>query len=372
MVRARSRMLGSLALSAAAHALVVATLALAGRFAWPAAPIPIEMVMPKPRAVQPPPPPAAPPPPPKSERVSAAINKEGIAMRKTAKPSPAPELPAPPATRDLKQFAPEDANLVILLRSEKLRQSPHRENIEKLLSALPDYHTLLGGTGLSPIQDLDALLIATNDPRSVIATFLAARYPDSPRLRGVIGRPLMPGDPRVFRTLKPGLTVLTKPEGAAKLDDALAGRADAGDDPRVSWLKQLEQFDQVARGADGPAFLLTISDVPALLRFGGGLPTPLAMALAVTGDASPSLRLKAVFARPEEAAQLVAAWPQILQRWRSATMLLGLSAALDGLTITQHQADAEILGRISESQLKIGLSWATTLLPSRGRDGGAP
>src|SRR5438874_2382276 len=85
---------------------------------------------------------------------------------------------------------------------------------------------------------LGVLLIATNDPRSVIATFLAARYVDSPRLRSVLGRPLMTGDPRVFRTLQPGLTVLTRPEGAAKLDRALAGAADAGDDPRVQWLKQ--------------------------------------------------------------------------------------------------------------------------------------
>jgi hypothetical protein len=360
-------MLGSLALSAAAHVLLVAVVALAGRFAWPAPPIPIEVVMPKPRSVQPPPAPK--PPPPKSERVAAVNNKEGIPMRKAPAKGEAP--PPPPPTSDLKPFAPDDANLVILLRSEKLRQSPHRDKIDLLLSALPDYNTLLGGTGLSPIQDLEALLIATNDPRSIVATFLAARYVDSPRLRSVIGRPLMPGDPRVFRTLRPGLTVLTRPEGAAKLDDALAGRADGGDDPRVSWLKQLEQFDQVAKGADGPAFLLTISDVPALLRFGGGLPTPLAMALAVSGDGGPSVRLKAVFARPEEAAQLVAEWPQILQRWRSATMLLGLSAALDGLKISQQRSEAEIVGRIDEKQLQIALNWATTLLPRR-RDGGVP
>jgi hypothetical protein len=356
-------MLGSVLLSATAHALLLGVLALAGRFAWPAPPIPIEMVAPKPRVVGAPARAAQPPPAPKSPRV-ASINKEGMAVKKAVKPSPAPE---PPATTDLKPFAPDDANLVVLLRSDKLRASPHRRNVELLLSALPDYNTLLGGTGLSPIQDLDALLIATNDPRSVIATFLAARYPDSPRLRAVLARPLMPGDPRVFRTLQPGLTVLTRPEGAAKLDQALAGTADAGDDQRVQWLKQLEQLDR----QEGAAFQVTISDVRALMQFGGGLPTPLAMALAVTGDGSPSVRLKLVCASAEEAAQLVAAWPEMMKRWRSATVFLGLSAALDGLTIAQKDAEAEVVGRLPEKQLALGLSWAVSLMPHHP-DGGAP
>jgi hypothetical protein len=176
----------------------------------------------------------------------------------------------------------------------------------------------------------------------------------------------MPGDPRVFRTLSPGLTVLTRPDGAAKLDDALAGRADAGDDPRVQWLKQLERFD---RQPDAPALQVAIADVQSLMRFGGGLPTPLAMALALTGDASPSLRLKAVFANADEAARFAAAWPEIVQRWRSATVFLGLAAALDDLHIAQHDAEAEITGRLPEKQLQLGLSWAASLMPHHP-DGG--
>jgi hypothetical protein len=359
-----ARMLGSLAMSAIVHALLLLVLALAGRFAWPSPPIPIEMVAPKPRPVAPPP-----APPRKSEPESphvAAINKEGIAAKKSAA-KPAPKEIAPPTTSDLKPFAPDDANLVLLFRSEKLRNSPHRANVESLLSALPDYNTLLGGSGLSPIQDLDALLIATNDPRSVIATFLAARYVDSPRLRAVIGRPLQPGDPRVFRTIQPGLTVLTRPEGAAKLDEALAGKVDAGDDPRVRWLRDLEQFGK----GDGPALMVTIADVQSLMQFGGGLPTPLAMALAITADGSPSLRLKAVFRNGDDAARFVAEWPQIVARWRSATVLLGLAPALDGLTIAQHDAEAEVVGRLPEAQLRIGLGFVNSILPHHP-DGGAP
>jgi hypothetical protein len=360
-------MLGALAVSTAAHALVLVALAVVGRFAWPAAPIPIEMVTPKPRVVRPPPTPPAPPPrPPGGPRV-ATHNKEGISTPKAAKPEPTP----PPATSDLKPFAPDDANLVVLLSSEKLRASPHRQNVETLLAALPDYNTLLGGTGMSPLQDLDALLIATNDPRSITATFLAASYADSAKLRALMDRPLMIGDPRVFRTLRPGLTVLTRPEGAAKLDAALAGRADGGDDPRVRWLRDLEQFDRLARAPDGPALLVTMSDVQELMRFGGGLPTPLAMALAMTAEASPSLRLKAAFASADEAEQLVQAWPEIVKRWRSAVALIGLSPMLDGMTATRHDAEVEILGRLPEKQLQLALSFALQLTPHHP-DGGTP
>ncbi len=359
-------MLGSLAVSTAGHALLLGAIALAGRYAWPAAPIPIEMVAPRPHAARPPPPPAPPPAP------AASINKGAGGARKangTPPPSPAPEL-ALPSTNDLKPFAPDDANLVVLLRSDKLRASPHRRNVETLLSALPDYDTLLGGTGLSPIQDLDVLLIATNDPRSITATFLAARYPDSAKLRALLSRPLMAGDPRVFRTLKPGLTVLTRPDGAARLDAALSGHTDGGDDPRIRWLHDLENFDQVAQSADGPALLVTISDVQALMRFGGGLPTPLALALAMTAEAAPSLRLKAVFATPDEAAQFAVAWPEIVARWRSATALLGLSPMLDGLSPLQHGAEIELLGRLPEKQMMLGLGWASSLVPHHGADGG--
>jgi hypothetical protein len=363
-------MLGSLALSATAHAALVGALVLAGRFSFPAPPIPIEVVRPRPHAVRPPPPPPKPPAPPPAEKKVATINKEGSGGARKPKPVVAPPPSPAPETANLKPFAPDDANLVLLLCSEKLRASPHRANVEKLLGALPDYTTLLGGTGLSAIDDLDALLIATADPRSVIATFLAARYKDSERLRAVATRTMPPGDPRMFRTLRPGLTVLTQPDGAARLDDALAGRADAGDDPRVRWLRDLEQFDKVAQSSDGPALLVTIADAPALMRFGGGLPTPLAMALAMTGDGAPSVRLRAVFAKPEEAALFVASWPEILRRYRSATAFLGLSSALDGISIAQKETDVELTGQLPERQLTSALSLLASLVPRHRTDGG--
>ena len=69
--------------------------------------------------------------------------------------------------------------------------------------------------------------------------------------------------PRVFRVIKPGLTVLTRPEQAAALErdgeahpasaSATAANPDLGSDPGAAWLSQLERFDQVARAANDSA-----------------------------------------------------------------------------------------------------------------------
>lgn len=352
----------SLLLSTVAHALVVALLFFGARFAWPAPPIPIE-VRPAHRTVQrvgpterrtPPKPSTAAPKP-----VHAATGKAA----KPIVPKPAP----PPETTDLSPFAPEDAHLVVLLRMDKLRASPHRAGTEALLGALPDWATLVAGSGVSPIDDFEALLIATADPRDVTATFLAARYHDGPKLRALVDRKLPDDDPRIFKMLRPGLTVLTQPGDA----DKLAGAPRDLGDPRRAWLAQLEQFDKVADAANGPAVLVTLSDAPSLVQLGGGLPTPQAIALAATADASPALRVRVLFATPAEAQTFARQWPQIVARFRTATALLGLAPALDGISIDTKDNDVELTGRIPEAQVRLGLTWAAALLPRpRALDGG--
>jgi hypothetical protein len=352
-----------LVISSLAHGLLLALLFLGARFSWPAPPIPIE-VKPMHRAAKP----AAPVEKHddgKGKQETAEAVKPGAgATHKKPKPKvpPAPPAPPPPATTNLAPFAPDDAHVVVLLRMDKLRASPHRAGTETLLAAMPDWDTLVAGSGVSPLDDFDALLIATADPRDATATFLAARHADTPKLRALTARTLPPGDPRVFRTLGPGLTVLTQPEAARKLE---SNAVDMGVDAQRGWLRQLEQFDRVAQAADGPALLLTVPDVPSLLSFGSELPTPLALALATTAEASPSLHAQLVFANDKEAQRFAAAWPEILARYRTATALLGLSTALDGLKLTTHDATLELVGQIPEAQMRLALNFAKALLPPR-------
>lgn len=350
-------MAGPLAVSLGVHALVLGSFAIAGRVSWPAPPIPIE-IQPAHRAVR-----AV----DNHERRGDPKHPPPVERARAPKPpssaSGAPALPRalpPPATTDLKPFAPADANLVVLLRSDKLRKSPHRAGIDELLQALPDYRTLLDGTGLKPIDDFEALLIATADPHDVTATFLAARFHDSPRLRAVTARAIRPGDPRVFRVLEPGLAVLTQPSDAARLDAARATDADAA---QARWLQELERFDRVARDERGPAVAVSLSDAPSLVRLGDGLPTPHGLALALTADASPALRVKLQFADADEAARFAAAWPLIVERWHQRTALLGLGPALDGLMLDRSDAQLELAGRVPEAQTRLALAFARAFLP---------
>lgn len=342
-------MIAPLAISASGHAVVLALLFLGAHLSWPAPPIPIE-VRTAHRAVQRTGPverrgdPKSPPPKPVKPAAHGAGDK---AVKPPPKPAP------PPETTDLSPFAPDDAHLVVLLRMDKLRRSPHRAGAEALLAALPDWTTLVAGSGVSPIDDFEALLIATADPHDVTATFLAARSADARTLRPLVGRALPDGDPRVFKTVAPGLAILTQPGELAR---------DMGD-PRTAWLAQLAAFDRVAQADNGPAVLVTLSDAPALIHFGDGLPTPQAIALAATADAAPAVRVRVLFADAAEAQTFGRAWPGILQRYRQATALFGLAGALDGLRLDINDAQVELTGRIPEAQMRLGLNWVRALLP---------
>jgi hypothetical protein len=362
--RRKASLLAPLALSLVAHLGLLGLLAFGGRFRWPEPPIPIE-VQTVHRATERTGPieqrgdprghdrAARPKTTNSAARVTPRGPGEGAATRSLGAP--------PPETTDLAPFAPEGANLVVLLSCPGLRRSPHRAGLESLLAALPDYGTLVEGTGISPIDDLEALLIATADPRDMTATFLAARHRGTPRVSALADRPLLPGDPRVFRVLSPELIVLTRPDAAARLDDA---RRDGGSAERdASWLKELAEFDRAGQSAGAPAAMASLSEVPSLLRFGAGLPTPRAIAAATTADPSPAVRVKLVFSSEEEATRFAAAWPEILGRWRSATAFLGLAPAFDDFRLTRSGSSLDVAGHIPETQIKLGLAWARAALP---------
>lgn len=369
MARARALAV-SAAASAALHALPLALVGITSSLHWPEAPLPIEVREARARAK---------PPGPEQRGVEA---KEPPKGGKTAKGPgrghprapgpPAPVLSPPPQTADLRAFAPGDARIVVLLRADRLRASPYKEGAEELLEALPDYRTLLAGTKLTALDDFDALLIATADPFDVTATFLAARHRDDPRLRAALSeRTIPPWDPRVFRFLSPRLSVLTRPDAAARLD----GARDAGaDDPRAGWLAELERFERSADEPGSPALLVTVSDLPAIAQLQNGLPTPLSAALAATAEASPALRLRLAFASEDEAARFEAEWPAIVKRWRAQALLLGLAPLLDGLKAERSGSQLDLLGRLAPGQMRLALSWARALVPrpaDEAADGGA-
>src|SRR5690349_2500137 len=129
MVVRRATMLGPLLLSTAGHALALFFLLFGAHLRWPAPPIPIE-VRAADRAVE------------RRARVEGRGDPKSKEKprppaskapgEKAPQPPPPKALP-PPETTDLSPFAPDDAHLVVLLRMDKLRRSPHRAGAEALL-----------------------------------------------------------------------------------------------------------------------------------------------------------------------------------------------------------------------------------------------
>lgn len=336
------------------------------------------------------PPPAAKPRAPRPPRPKAEAK---VKPARGAGPGPAkqpdgPPAAPPPAPTDLRPLGPPEARLVIVLRMDRLRQSPHRQAAENLLAAWPDYRTLLDGTGLSAIDAFEALLIASSDPHDVTATFLAARHADDAKLREALAfRPLPPWDPRLLRFLAPQLTVLVRPEGAERLDLALEA-PDGGSRPTpaadapasdatiaTAWLSELRHFERIAEAPGAPALLATLDEADALIRLRDDLPTPRSLALALTAEAALRLTLKLEFSTTDEGARFVEGWPRVLLRWRASMRYFGMGALLDGLALKREEATVTVEGEVSELQTRVGLAWLEALfprLPSREpADGGA-
>lgn len=150
-----------------------------------------------------------------------------------------PEGTLNPVATDVGMWGPEGARVVVILRNDRIRRSPHAESARRILSSFPDWQTLLGHADLDPLADIDTLLIASSDPRYVNRTFLAAVHTIPPARivevlsagfpRGVtwterdgrlVGDPEVdPGilDPRVFVLPTENVFVYSRPEFIAPL-----------------------------------------------------------------------------------------------------------------------------------------------------------
>jgi len=359
--------LGAVVLSLALHGAFL--LGLSGvSFLRVETPVPIEVL---PMKKRPPAPPVLDPPKP---RPRPQTKPGPTAKPKTAAaPSKGPERPPPPPAEDLRAIGPSGANVTIILRGPLLAKSPHRDGVDQLLSILPDYHTLLDGTGLHPFDDLEALLIATPDPRDVSATFLAARHRGDPRLGQLTERRLGGGDPRQFRALGTDLMLLGRPEDLLRIERAEANAAnEVAPNSELAeaarWLTALRQFDQ---GGKEAAFQLTISDLALLVRIpGGALPLPRTIRLAMSAEASPRVRLLCVFDEEAQAIQFAGTWPEVRVRLReSAPMFAG---ALDDLKLSRKEKEVELAGSLPEARVRLALSLAQLLAPRRATSPALP
>lgn len=112
-------------------------------------------------------PPATPEAKPQIEQDTAAESDQGALDPPTPKakkknPKPTPPISHRKAQKALsKTFSQQGALISIRVQMEKVRESKLSDQVPQLLSAIPDWKLLLEGSQIDPLQDLDALLIAS-------------------------------------------------------------------------------------------------------------------------------------------------------------------------------------------------------------------
>ncbi len=171
-----------------------------------------------------------------------------------------PEGTLNPISTDVGMWGPEGAVLTVVMRADRIRRSDHRDEIEEMIEALPDWRNLVAGADINPFSDVDAMLIATSDPSYVTRTFLAAVHRMDPvevmekLSRGygngvrweetdglLVGTPLQTRDPRQFVVPAQNLFILSRQEF---IDDLRRGAPDDDGLERVrAWVEDPEAFD---------------------------------------------------------------------------------------------------------------------------------
>ena len=383
--RAPSYLILGLTLSLLGHAAVVLLSyipALARRL-LPRLPIEMTILPPKPRA-QPAPPPvvAAPPKPPPTDKPKPgeAGPKVNPGPRKPAVKKGPPPL-VPPKITTLAGFGPSaidrDIGVRVILRMAQLRSSPHRPALVQLLAAFPDTHILAHGTKLPSaealaqvlVDKLQGVLIATPDPSDLTATAFYGTADDIGPVQAMLaGRQPLGWDKRQLSSPRRGLLAFTRPDllgpgtYTPRPPPAGAPPADAPPVPVVgepTWPEQL----QAALLAPGPALSAEILNVQERFRLNGGLPTPTALRLSMSGETNPALILRLELHTPAEATHLAAVLPELKAKISTYMFLLGLSGLLDDLKLATHGPTVELTGHLPGKQLDILLGFLAQQLP---------
>jgi hypothetical protein len=257
---------------------------------------------------------------------------------------------------NLLAYMPAGHVLTVLIRFDRLRDTPWQEPAEKLFQPMPDHLTLIGDRDLHLADLFDLLVISSPEPQNPRVTTLVAKSrinraslrdlldePETPvtwraakgGMLGARGRGtrVIPGDRRVF--LAPDLEWITLAQGAdlGGLTAAAAGDLDTvvASVPVPAWLEQVRHIADETGTPTGPALVATLTSTEpriAMPDFGldvASIPGPQRMTIALEVVAQGFIvRGNLRFASEADAAELVESVTRARQRALDSTVLSGL------------------------------------------------
>ena len=288
-------------------------------------------------------------------------------------------------------LAPGDAALMLLLRMDRLRKSPYEREVRQLLEVFYDHKTLLWSSGLDPIRDFEAMLIATPNPYRVTQTFLAVRHNLKMRtikrsisraaryrgkrmrwrrhkagLQGTIPTPPRhPKDPRVV-ILKPHVVMLTDPSHIPLLATKPApGRAPDAGVSATPWIQRLEQMEGAGGQGEGPGMLLQAINLPRLVRLPPDFKTPLTFRLTIPASEPAELHALLTFASDGDAKIFLAAIPRRIKQAKRSLLLrfMGITDLLESIKLTRKGKVVEARVTLTGDQVRGLLGIIRNMIP---------
>ncbi len=347
--------------------------------------------------------PAAPPPVPEPQAAPSVPGEGEKKPKKPAEPDAGalvkhvPDGGAQPSDAGLPKDAgealgkdrvgtrlPPGAQIAVRVDMARIRSSPLSEDIRAFLAAIPDWKALLDGSGISPVDKLDRLLIATPDLKRA-KVVLAGRF---------VGDARLAEDAVAKLAAAAGKKAPWHPEGGVRV----ARWYSADDTPRVIALVGPQHFTisrvddlprvlaiAAARAADraadaGPIELpadallsmeeneglsLEVDGVEQFIkRAPRGVPMKLRIAAVEVPGPAISVRARLVFLDSEKAADALRFWEAVRKSYsrNALIVLMGMAAPLREAVLELKDRELTIRVELSVAQTRLILGYVRELL----------
>lgn len=330
----------------------------------------------------------------KSSAINATKKKEKKQKAKTKK-KPKKAVLKKFKTKDiaLNKLSPGNAALMLLVRTDRIRHTRYERTVRRLLEVFYDHKTFLYSNQIDPLNDFDALLIATPNPYRVTQTFLAAKHRLSrAKVRrainasgsygskyvqwqngdfGLEGR--LPSPPRLRHDprrviLRDDLILLADPRRNHSLLTALEPPtpSDANEERKASILEQLKKLNQQGgKGKKGPGLLLQAINLPRLIRLPAGTPPPQSIRVSIPPTAPALVDGVIEFKSAKDASQFHKLATEQLKRASASLMLrlMGIGAIIDKTKLKTTRKNIHLRVALNEDEVKKLLELFRSFIP---------
>lgn len=299
---------------------------------------------------------------------------------------------------NLHVLAPGNARLIVLIRNDRVAGSRFENSVRRLFRAFPDYRFTLGASDIDPIRDIQALLIATANPKLYAETFLVVAHkippdtlkknitqsfptrlvwkkhhnrplgvPDSGDGKyspnsGIYKRSIYLPDDQTVLFLKPEVLPsldVAHVDAVVKTRDADLQNNQAATQTFLQSLGGIAQSDSVSV----PTLFFMVQGIEGIY-LGRGFPefTPPSFIMASMSTADqPHVNLEATFKSEKDAKDFVALWPDIVSA-ASGMGIPGVGAILNALALTPEKNTILVSGDLNGAMISLVLMFAVNYL----------